>query len=119
MGRGQFCLRPNYFRTDRRGVAHRLGQGTPMLPRLHTFETASPEGAAGFGAHIVDATDKARVICARKLGAMPSAHFHEPAAVVVIGEVFGDGPRPVFGHQGDIAVMGAKTAGAAGRAVDI
>lgn len=119
MGRGQFCLRPNYFGTDRRGVAHRLGQGTAMLPRLHAFKATCPKGSTGFGADIVDTADKARVICARKLGTVPFAHLHETAAVTVIGEVFGDCPCPVFGHQGDIAVMGAETAGAAGRAVDI
>lgn len=90
-----------------------------MLSRFHAFETARPEGAAGLGPDLIDAADKARVIGAGKLGTMATAHLHEAASVDLTGQCGGDRPCPVIGQKGDIAVMGAKTVGTAGRAINV
>ena len=121
---GQIRLRPFAFGQDdgcrhQRGMAHCLGKCPAMLARLQAFEAARPERPAGFRADLVDAANQPRVTGSRQLRAMPTGHPHEAAAVEIVRDMGGNVPHPIFGKKGDIAVMRAETAGAAGRAVNL
>ena len=89
-----------------------------MLARLVAFETACTKGAASFWPLIIDGTDQTAIRCRAELRAMPARHGHVALARDVGRGRSGDPSVAVLWQKRDIAVVTAKAAGPAGRAIN-
>lgn len=104
----------------RRHHAHLLAHHAIGPDRFLAFETASPEGAAGFGSVVVDGAEGLAGVSAQ-MGAVAAAEIDEGAAAFLeqaaVGQGVGADAGLVFRQKDEIARMAAETAGSAGDAV--